>query len=108
MASLKDLGALLGSQPQGESSKPTDKVEARRGFDGEVIRLKAFTQKRRGKTFTIVNGFKSHPMELNRLLDFFRKKLGTGGQIVDQTLEFQGDHVQRITPLLKAEGYRFA
>jgi translation initiation factor 1 len=106
MASLKDLASLLNVEP---GTQPTSaKPEAKRGFDGEVIRLKVFTQKRRGKNYTIVKGFKSHPMELNRLLDVCRKKLGTGGQLIDQSLEFQGDHVQRLTTLLKDEGYRFA
>ncbi|MCU0330677.1 MAG: translation initiation factor [Candidatus Kapabacteria bacterium] len=106
MPGLDELAKLLPTTPS--EGGPGSKQEARRGYNGEVLRLKVFSQKRKGKMFTIAQGFQSHPMELNRLLDLGRKKLGAGGQLVDQTLEFQGDHTARLKEILKAEGYRFA
>ena len=45
-------------------------------------------------------------MELNRLLTLFKKTLGAGGQLVDQTIEMQGDHVARMKNVLEEEGYK--
>jgi translation initiation factor 1 (eIF-1/SUI1) len=44
-------------------------------------------------------------MELNRLLTLCKKTLGAGGQLVDQTIEMQGDHAERMKKLLQGEGY---
>jgi translation initiation factor 1 len=100
MAGLKDLGSLLNITPTA-----TDKPEAKRGYDGNVMRIKVRVEKRRGKTLTIAWGFLTHPTEMIKLLDLFKKKLGTGGQIVDKQIEVQGDHTDKVKSLLKAEGY---
>jgi len=98
MAGLEDLGSMLGMEP---SKKP----EKRKGYDGNTIRLRVRTEKRRGKLLSIIWGFKSHPMEMNRLLTLLKKQLGAGGQIVDATIELQGDHVARVIDILSGEGY---
>lgn len=106
MADLKDLASLLG-MPEPDATKPSSKPDdKRRGHDGQVLQLRVRVEKRRGKPVSIAWGFFSHPMELNRLLTLFKKTLGAGGQLVDQTIEMQGDHAERMKKLLEAEGYR--
>ncbi len=77
----------------------------KRGYDGNVVVLKVRTEKRRGKLVTIAWGFQSKPKELEALLALCKKTLGAGGQVVDQSLEIQGDHVDRMKQLLKSEGW---
>ncbi|NQW29675.1 MAG: translation initiation factor [Ignavibacteria bacterium] len=101
MAGLKDLGSLLNLTEFASQPEP----EKKRGYNGNVMRIKVRMEKRRGKTLTIVWGFSTHPVEMIRLLDVFKKKLGAGGQILDKQIEIQGDHVDRIKQLLKTEGY---
>lgn len=101
MAGLKDLGALLNVT----SSETDPPFEKKRGYDGNVMRIKVRMEKRRGKTLTIAWGFLTHPTEMIKLLDMFKKKLGAGGQIVDKQIEIQGDHVIKIKQILQAEGY---
>ncbi len=104
MPGLEDLASMLGMpERKAEQASTTPK---RVGHDGQVLRLRVRVEKRRGKPVTIAWGFFSHPAELNRLLSLMKKSLGAGGQIVDQTIEMQGDHVQRIKDLLIKEGYR--
>ncbi|MCX6140032.1 MAG: translation initiation factor [Candidatus Kapabacteria bacterium] len=106
MPGLEDLASLLG-MPESDKNKPTAKTDdKRRGHDGQVLRLRVRMEKRRGKPVSIAWGFFSHPMELNRLLTLFKKTLGAGGQLVDQTIEMQGDHVERMKKVLEAEGYK--
>lgn len=99
MAGLDDLASLLGMQPP-EKKKDTKK----RGFDGIVLRIRVRTEKRRGKLVTIAWGFGSS-RGLEDLLAKCKRTLGAGGQVVDYTLEIQGDHKTRMIELLKAEGY---
>jgi len=102
MPGLDELGSLLGML---EKPKQDD-TKKRVGHDGQVLQLRVRTEKRRGKLVTIVWGFFSHPMELNRLLTLFKKSLGAGGQIVDQSIEMQGDHIERIKKILSDELYK--
>jgi translation initiation factor 1 (eIF-1/SUI1) len=101
MPGLEDLASLLGMEPQKKDNQ-------QKGYDGSAIRLKVRVEKRRGKPVTIVWGFQSRPRELDGLLGLCKKKLGAGGQVVDNTLELQGDHVQRVREVLVNEGYVFA
>lgn len=96
---LEDLGALMGMEPM----KPTD--NKKRGYDGNIVVVKVRTEKRRGKLVTIAWGFESKPKELDALLAICKKTLGAGGQVVDNSLEIQGDHVERMKQLLKSEGW---
>jgi len=102
MADLKDLASLLGVTP---TDKDTTADKRKRGYDGNVVRLKVRTEKRRGKVVTIAQGFQSHPKELHDLLALLKKTLGTGGQVTDNALELQGDHVERISSILKEQGW---
>jgi predicted translation initiation factor SUI1 len=104
MPGLEDLASMLGIPER--KAEQASSAPKRVGHDGQVLRLRVRTEKRRGKTISIAWGFSSHPKELDRLLTLFKKSLGAGGQIVDQTIEMQGDHVQRIKDLLIKEGYR--
>ena len=102
MPGLQDLGSLLGMPEKPKKDESKNRV----GHDGQVLQLRVRTEKRRGKLITIVWGFFSHPMELNRLLTLFKKSLGAGGQLADQSIEMQGDHVDRIKKILIDEGYK--
>lgn len=105
MPGLEDLASLLG-MPEKKNSPSDQRSEARRGHDGNVLRIRVRTEKRRGKQVTIAWGFNSHPMELNRLLTLFKKTLGAGGQLADQSIEMQGDHVDRVIDILVRENYK--
>jgi len=101
MPGLDDLASLLGMEGPKKRTKTT-------GYDGAPIRIKARVVKRRGKTMTIVWGFESTPKELDELLTICKKQLGSGGQVTDNELEIQGDHVARVKEILQKEGFVFA
>ena len=64
-------------------------------------------EKRRGKTVTIVKPFHLSKTDLQSLLKTLKKKLGTGGTLRDQSLEFQGDIPDILRAQLEALHYRF-
>jgi translation initiation factor 1 len=64
-------------------------------------------EKRRGKVVTIVKPFYLDKSDLQTLLKTLKKKLGTGGAVKDDSLEFQGDIPDMLKKHIDALGYRF-
>lgn len=64
-------------------------------------------EKRRGKVVTIVKPFHLEKSDLQALLKVLKKKLGTGGTMKEDSLEFQGDIPEQIRKHLEALEYRF-
>ena len=64
-------------------------------------------EKRRGKTVTIVKPFYVEKKELQALVKTLKKKLGIGGTLKENTLEFQGEVQEKLFKELKVLEYRF-
>ncbi len=56
---------------------------------------------------TIVKPFQLEKKALEALLKTLKKKLGTGGTVKEDSLEFQGDMPEVLREHLEALGYRF-
>jgi translation initiation factor 1 len=64
-------------------------------------------EKRRGKVVTIVKPFCLEKKILQALLKQVKKKLGTGGTVKENTLEFQGELQVQLRTVLESLDYRF-
>lgn len=64
-------------------------------------------EKRRGKTVTIVKPFSLEKKALEALLKILKKKLGTGGTVKEDALEFQGEVKEGLKVQLENLGYGF-
>lgn len=64
-------------------------------------------EKRRGKVVTIVKPFCLDKNALQALLKTLKKRLGTGGTVKEDSLEFQGDIPALLRKHLDTLGYRF-
>jgi len=64
-------------------------------------------EKRRGKIVTIVRPFYLAKDDLQALLKSLKKRLGTGGTLKDESLEFQGDIPTQLRKHLENMGYQF-
>ena len=64
-------------------------------------------EKRRGKVVTIVKPFCLEKKVLQALLKQVKKKLGTGGTVKENTLEFQGELQMQLRTVLENLDYRF-
>lgn len=64
-------------------------------------------EKRRGKVVTIVKSFHLEKKTLEDLLKNLKKKLGVGGTIKEDSLEFQGDIPEVLRKHLEILGYTF-
>lgn len=64
-------------------------------------------EKRRGKVVTLVGPFHLEAEAAKELLKTLKKKLGCGGTISEDFLEFQGDIQPKLREHLEAMDYRF-
>ena len=64
-------------------------------------------EKRRGKMVTIVKPFCLEKKDLQTLLKTLKKKLGCGGTLKEDSLEFQGDIPEQVRKHLEVLEYRF-
>jgi translation initiation factor 1 len=73
--------------------------------DRIVARLRIEKAKRRGKTVTVVESLPRNKAFLKELAGELKRALATGGKTVDDRVEIQGDHRERLRVLLKAKGW---
>ena len=64
-------------------------------------------ERRRGKVVTIVKPFYLSANDLKALLKTVKKKLGTGGTVKEESLEFQGEVQENLKTQLEKLGYGF-
>lgn len=79
-------------------------AKARPLGDGQV-RVSREKQGRGGKVVTLVRGLALPADALAALGKQLRSACGAGGTVRDGVLEVQGDHVERVIELLKAQGH---
>ncbi len=101
------MGADFGDDWSSDNKdKPSKKISTETKTP-EKHQLHFAKEKRRGKVVTIVKPFYLDKKTLQALLKTLKKKLGTGGTVKDESLEFQGDIPAMVRQHLEALGYRF-
>ena len=75
------------------------------GADG-VVRVSRETQRRGGKTVTVVRGVDLDTESLAALGKRLRATCGAGGTVKDGVLEVQGDHCERVIEWLTRQGWK--
>jgi translation initiation factor 1 len=104
---LFEMGADFGDD---WSSDTNEKIPKK--FSAEIKipqkhQLHLAKEKRRGKVVTIVKPFYLEKKTMEDLLKTLKIKLGTGGTIKEDSLEFQGDTPEIVRKHLEALEYKF-
>jgi len=76
-------------------------VPAAPSADG-VVRVSRETKGRGGKAVTVVRGIGGDLVALAKKL---KAACGTGGTVKDGAIEIQGDHLDKLMALLRAQGH---
>ncbi len=96
----------------GDDWNSDNKVKPRKATSTEIKeptkhQLHFAKEKRRGKVVTIVKPFYLAKSDLQALVKTLKKKLGTGGTVKENSLEFQGDIPELLRKYLEHLEYRF-
>ena len=104
---LFEMGANFEDSWVSDNKEKAPKKAATETKAPQQHRLHFAKEKRRGKVVTIVRPFYLEKSTLQTLLKTLKKRLGTGGTIKENSLEFQGDIPKQLRILLEEMGYRF-
>ncbi len=63
-------------------------------------------KRKRGKVVTLIRGLVDGETDFNNLVKKLKSTCGAGGTYSGNQIEIQGDHLQRISEILKELGYR--
>lgn len=100
------LNIVYSTNPDFRYEKEEDK-EPQQTAEKKEQKLRVCIEKkgRGGKTVTVVKGFVGREEDLKELGRILKTKCGVGGSVKDGEILIQGELKQRVTDLLKTEGY---
>ncbi|MFB2644738.1 translation initiation factor [Raphidiopsis sp. BLCC-F218] len=92
----------FGNDPSEALERPVPEIPPNQ----QNIRIQATRAGRKGKTVTLISGFKNKQENLINLLKQLKNQCGTGGTLKENEIEIQGDHKQKILEILLKLGYK--
>ena len=104
---LFEMGADFGDEWSADNKDKPNKQRSTEVKAPNKHQLHFAKEKRRGKVVTIVKPFYLAKSDLQALVKTLKKKLGTGGTVKENSLEFQGDIPNQVQQHLEAMEYRF-
>ncbi|WP_457607389.1 translation initiation factor [Nitratifractor sp.] len=104
---LFEIGAKLEEGWSADNRGKNDAESERETLPPSRHRLWFSREKRRGKWVTLCGPFFLEKGETAALLKRLKKRLGTGGTMKGETMEFQGEIGERLREALEAEGFGF-
>ncbi|MGL1955794.1 MAG: stress response translation initiation inhibitor YciH [Colwellia sp.] len=121
-SSLADLASAFGKeQPQNTDTKATDNSLVYSTDSGRIkqkkqtstvtpndgfARVRRETKGRKGKGVVTITGLGLEAKALKELAKKLKKICGTGGTVVDEIIEIQGDKRDTIKSVLEKEGFK--
>jgi len=104
---LFEMGASFNDDWSSDNKEKPKKKQSTEIKTPQKHQLHFAKEKRRGKVVTIVKPFYLSQNELKALLKTVKKRLGTGGTIKEDSLEFQGEVKESLRTQLENLGYGF-
>ena len=101
------MGADFGDDWSSDNKQKSTKNVSTEIKEPNKHQLHFAKEKRRGKVVTIVKPFFLDKNDLQTLVKTLKKKLGTGGTVKEDSLEFQGDIPEQVRKHLEALNYKF-
>ena len=123
LSSLADLAAAFGKEPvkKDHDKSPDDQSLVYSTNTGRIktknqktnviasdgfAHVRRETKGRKGKGVIVISGLELNSTDLKTLASQIKKSCGTGGSVVDDTIEVQGDKRTLIKDLLEKKGYK--
>ncbi len=103
------LGAAFGVDPEQakqEPEQPQPELTAAQQQGGDRLEVVLDRKGRKGKTATIIAGFKADDAALKTLAGTLKQRLSTGGSARGGEILLQGDYRDRAAELLRSMGFK--
>jgi translation initiation factor 1 len=81
--------------PTPKNMTPTEKQTAKLSIE----------KRKKGKLVTVIQGLAARESDLPALLSLLKSQCGAGGTLAGDTIEIQGNHVERLRTILGDAGY---
>lgn len=104
---LFEMGANFSDEWSSDNREKGTKEISKEIKSPQQHRLHFSKEKRRGKVVTIVQPFSLDKKDLQLLLKTLKKKMGTGGTVKEDSLEFQGEVQENLKIQLEKLNYKF-
>lgn len=95
-----------GSIPVDNTPEPSSPIKSTEPSQKESLRIVIDRKGRKGKTATIIEGFKGSDTALEQLAKTLKQRLGTGGSARGGEILIQGDRKNDVADILLALGYK--
>ena len=102
----KRLGTVYSTNPDHNYEYEGEKEEETPEPSEQNLRISLDRKKRKGKSVSLITGFRGKQEDLDELATLLKKKCGTGGSAKDGEIIIQGDFRQRLKEILDKEGYK--
>ena len=103
---LFEMGASFSDDWSSDNKEKPKKIITTEIKEPKSHQLHFAKEKRRGKVVTIVKPFCLDKKDLQALLKVLKKKMGTGGTVKEDSLEFQGEVKENLKAQLEKLEYR--
>jgi translation initiation factor 1 len=95
-------------QPEPCACPPLPDPEPERVPPGKQSLRLGTERRKHGRVVTVIRGVLDQGNARAELLSQLKQQCGSGGSLADDTLELQGDHLDRAAEWLTRQGYRVA
>ncbi len=102
----KRLGVVYSTNSDYDYTVPENNEEQTLPSQQQNLMVSLDTKNRKGKSVTLVSGFTGTENDLKELGKMLKAKCGVGGSVKGGDILIQGDFRQRVTEILKKEGYK--
>jgi translation initiation factor 1 len=106
MVSKKREGIVYSTNPDFNYEKSEKSEELTLSPNQQVLYVWLDAKGRKGKTVTLIKGFKGSATDLDVLATEIKKSCGTGGAVKEGDIVIQGDFRDKIMAFLSAKGYK--
>lgn len=105
MGKNKEGGFVYSTDPDFDYSEQEEDMQTPPN-EQQDLRVTLDRKQRKGKSVTLITGFRGRYDDLNELGKKLKSACGTGGSVKDGEILIQGDHRQKVLELLTNQGYR--